>query len=114
MSSRGCGRSRCNSTPPLPSILPSPLGTASHDPDGAHPKAAGQSSMSQGGGGAAAGGDGTGADRFNQGYMEGRMNPERGSEFEVHSRGINDRVNFKGTNESGGRFLQCHLQWQVI
>ena len=57
--------------------------------------------MSRGGGGALAGGDGTGAHRFNQGYMEGRMDPERGWEFQAHSRGVNDTVNFKGTNDSG-------------
>jgi hypothetical protein len=44
---------------------------------------------------------GTGADRFNQGYMKSRMDPERGWEFQVHSRGVNDT--FKGTNEIGGK-----------
>jgi hypothetical protein len=57
---------------------------------------------------------GTGAGRFNQGYMEGRMDPERGWDFQVYSRGINDTVKFKGTNESGGKFLRSHLQWQVL
>jgi hypothetical protein len=50
---------------------------------------------------------GTGADRYNQGYMEGRMDPERGWEFQAHHRGVNDPVNFKGTKKSGESFFNA-------
>ena len=39
---------------------------------------------------------GTGADRLNQGYMEGRMDPEKGWEFQAHRRGVNDTSISKG------------------
>ena len=56
--------------------------------------------MSQGGGGAAAGGTGdlsTGLIKD----IEGVVDFERVWEIQMHSRGVNDTINLKWTNETG-------------